>query len=170
MNTFLRKSRIITSVFLLAFISIEIFASEAEQEGADHSFEHHGKHNLGLFLGITREEEHGEKHNRETIGIEYSYRINRYWSAGAVVERAERDKDSTLAVAFVHFWPTEFLYLGLGVGRKDPGEEREVTYRGTIGYEFELGKGWSISPQANIDVIEDEDNEEVYGLVIAKRF
>ena len=166
MNAFPRNAMIITSVFLLTFISMESFASEAEQEGADHSFEHHGRHNLGLFVGITREHEH----NRETIGIEYSYRINRYWSAGAVVERAERDKDSTLAVAFIHFWPTEFLYLGLGVGRKDPGEEREVTYRGTIGYEFELGKGWSLSPQANIDWIEDEDNEEVYGLVIAKRF
>ena len=166
MTVNLRSTKLILSVLLISFLPPGSFASEAEHEGADHSFEHHGKHNLGLFVGITREHDH----NRETIGIEYSYRINKLWSVGAVVERAERDQDSTLAVAFVHLWPTEFLYLGLGVGRKDPGEEREVTYRGTIGYEFELGKGWSLSPQANIDWIEDEDNEEVYGLVIAKRF
>ena len=87
------------------------------------------------------------------------------------MERAERDQSSTLGIVFVHLWPTEFLYLGLGVGRKDPGEHRENTLRATIGYEFELGKGWSLSPQANIDFIEnEEENEEVYGLVIAKRF
>lgn len=163
---FKRNAKVIIGLLLLTSVSIETFASETDQEDAGHSFEHHGRHSLALFGGITRE--HG--HNRETVGIEYTYRISRYWSAGAVVERAERDQDSTLAVAIVHFWPTEFLYLGVGVGRKDPGDEREVTYRGTIGYEFELGKGWAISPQANIDYIENEDNEEVYGILIGKRF
>jgi hypothetical protein len=42
--------------------------------------------------------------------------------------------------------------------------------RATIGYEFELGGGWSIAPQANLDVIENEENEEVYGITIGKRF
>ena len=169
MNSILKKIasiKLIVLLLTLALTSRIVLASEVEHGGSAHSFEHHGRNNLGLFLGITRE--HG--HNRETIGIEYSYRISKTWSVGAVVERAERDQDSTLAIVFVHLWPTEFLYLGFGVGRKDPGEERENTLRGTIGYEFELGRGWSISPQANIDVIEDEDNEEVYGLVFAKRF
>jgi hypothetical protein len=156
-KTCLKDPRFIISALLLSLLPLGSFAAETE---------HHGRHSLGLFAGITRE----HKHNRETIGIEYSYRISRYWSAGAVVERAERDKNSTLAIAFVHLWPTEFLYLGVGIGRKDPGEERENVLRGTIGYEFELGKGWAISPQANVDVIENNENEEVYGLVLGKRF
>ena len=93
MTVKLRGIKLVLSVLYLSFIPLGLFADETEQKGADHSFEHHGRHNLGLFVGITREHEH----NRETIGIEYSYRINRYWSAGAVVERAERDQDSTLA-------------------------------------------------------------------------
>ena len=87
-----------------------------------------------------------------------------------MIEHAERDKSSTLTNVFVHLWPTELLYLGVGYGRKDPGEERRHTGRVTIGYEFELGKGWLLSPQANIDFIEEEENEEVYGLVFGRRF
>ena len=86
MNAYVRNAKLIMSALVLSFIPLASFAGEAEQEGAEHSFEQHGRHSLGPFIGITRE--HG--HNRETIGIEYSYRITKYWSAGAVVERAER--------------------------------------------------------------------------------
>ena len=121
---------------------------------------------MAAFIGVTRE--HSE--NRKTLGIEYSYRINKSRSVGGVIERAERDKDSTLAILFVHLWPYKGLFLGVGAGRKDPGDERENTFRGTIGYEFELGGGWSLAPQANLDLIENEENEEVYGIAIGKRF
>ena len=124
-------------------------------KGSEHSYEHYGKHALGPFIGITRE----DGLNRETIGLEYSYRINKRWSVGGLIERAERDKSSTLGTVFAHFWPTEFLW-----------NERENTVRATIGYEFELGKGCGISPQANLDVIENESNEKVYGIVFSKRF
>ena len=73
-------------------------------------------------------------------------------------------------IAFAHFWPYKGLYVGGGIGRKDPGDERENTFRATIGYEFELGGGWSIAPQANLDVIENAENEEVYGIAFGKRF
>lgn len=157
---------LLTGVLMLSNLPGTTFASEVEPEEGELYHEQHGHHLLGIFLGITRENDH----NRETIGIEYTYRINRYWSAGALIERAERDKSSTLTNVFIHFWPTEFLYFGIGYGRKDPGEERQNAGRLTLGYEIELGKSWSLSPQANIDFIEDEENEEVYGLVIARRF
>jgi len=157
---------LLTGVLMLSNLPGTTFASEAEPEEGELYHEQHGHHALGIFLGITKEHDH----NRETIGIEYTYRINRNWSAGALVERAERDKSSTLTNVFIHFWPTEFLYFGAGYGRKDPGEERQNTGRLTLGYEIELGKSWSLSPQANIDFIEDEENEEVYGLVIGRRF
>lgn len=91
-------------------------------------------------------------------------------SVGGLVERAERMKDSTLVMAFAHFWPYKGLYLGAGVGRKDPGDNRENTLRATIGYEFELGGGWALSPQANLDIIEHEDSEVIFGIAVGKRF
>jgi len=151
---------------LCVLFSTAAIAAAGESEGTRGAEESHRKHSLGVFAGVTRE--HGDNHS--TLGIEYSYRIDERWSVGVVAERADRKSDSTLVIAFVHFWPTEYLYVGGGIGRKDPGDERENTFRATIGYEFELGEGWSISPQANLDVIEDEKNEEVYGLVIGKRF
>ena len=61
-------------------------------------------------------------------------------------------------------------YLGAGVGRKDPGDKREHTLRATIGYEFELNGGWTLSPQTNLDMIEHEDSEVVIGIALGKRF
>ena len=162
----------VAGIAALVLLPLGLFAAESEHEeesrhqGDKLYHEEHGHHLLGIFLGITRE--HGE--NRETIGIEYTYRINRWWSVGGLVERAERDKSSTLTNVFVHFWPTPLLYVGGGYGRKDPGEEREHTWRLSIGYEIELGKSWSLGPQANIDFIENAEDEEVYGLVFARRF
>ena len=150
----------------LSLASIGVIAAETEGKEAHGEEEGHGKHALGPFIGVTRED--GE--NRETLGIEYSYRINKSWSVGGVIERAERDKHSTLAIVFAHWWPYKGWYLGAGIGRKDPGDERENTVRATLGYEFELKGGWGISPQANLDAIEGHDNEEVYGIAIGKRF
>ena len=101
----LRYAKLAIIALLLSFVSNGAFATEAENEGPEHSFEHHGRHFLGPFIGITRE----EGHNRETIGIEYSYRINEAWSAGAVIERAERDKDSTLGIVLYTFGRPSFF-------------------------------------------------------------
>ena len=142
-----------------------LLANENGHEEA-HAEEAHHKHALGLFVGITQE--HGE--SLETFGIEYAYRINRLWSVGGVIERADREKDSTLGIAFVHFWPWKGLFLGGGVGRKDPAGERENTARASVGYEWEFGKGWLINAQANLDFVEHHDREEVYGIVFGKQF
>jgi hypothetical protein len=154
------------AIMLCVLFSAGAIADEAGSEATHGSGESHGKNALAVFAGVTRE--HDE--NLQTLGIEYSYRINESWSVGGVIERADREQDSTLVIAFAHFWPYKDLFLGAGIGRKDPGGKRQNTFRATIGYEFEIGRGWSIAPEANLDVIENEENEEVYGIVIGKRF
>ena len=154
------KTKLAVAALCLLF-SVIVFASETQNLE-----ETHRKHALAVFVGVTNEE--GDY--LETLGFEYSYRIHKNWSVGGVVERAEREKHSTIVLGFVHLWPYKELFLGFGLGRKDPEEERENTFRATIGYEFELGGGWSIAPQANVDFIENHENEEVYGITIGKRF
>ena len=160
------SSKNIIIALCLSLGSIGAIAAELDGDELHGEEKAHAKHALALFAGVTREgtENHG------TLGIEYSYRINTYWSIGGVIERADREKDSTLVIAFAHWWPYKELFLGAGVGRKDPGDKRENTLRATIGYEFELGGDWSIAPQANLDVIEGHENEEVYGFSFGKRF
>ena len=154
------------AIALCVLFSAGAIADETGSEETHAGEESHLKHALAVFAGVTRE--HGE--NLETLGIEYSYRINELWSVGGVVERAERETNSTLIIAFVHLWPYKGMFVGAGIGRKDPGDKRENTFRAMIGYEFELRGGWSIAPQANLDVIENEENEEVYGIAFGKRF
>lgn len=154
------------AITFCVLFSVGAIADETGSDEAQGGEESHLKHALAVFAGVTRE--HGE--NLDTLGIEYSYRLHERWSVGGVVERADREKNSTLVIAFVHFWPYQGLFVGGGIGRKDPGDERQNTFRATIGYEFEFAGSWSISPQANVDFIEHEENEEVYGIVFGRRF
>lgn len=154
------------AIAFCVLFSVAAIADETESETTHASEETHRKHVLGLFAGVTRE--HGE--NLDTLGIEYSYRFAERWSVGGVVERADREQNSTLIIAFVHFFPYKELFVGAGFGRKDPGDERQNTVRATLGYEFVLRGGWIIAPQANVDFIENEENEEVYGIAFGKQF
>ena len=151
---------------LTVLLSGTVFASE-DGSSQDHAGEEeHPRHALALFAGVTLE--HGEY--LDTLGLEYSYRVNQNWSVGGVIERADREKDSTLAIAFAHYWPYKGLFLGAGIGRKDPDDDRENTLRATIGYEFVFKGGWGVAPQANIDFIKDSNSEEVYGIAFGKLF
>lgn len=152
-------------MFMTLSCPFGVLANESEHTEI-HEDEAHPKHALGLFIGVTQEG--GE--SLGTLGIEYSYRINHHWTVGGVIERADREKDSTLGIVFAHFWPWKGLFLGGGIGRKDPTDERENTARVTIGYEWEFGKGWLINVQGNLDFIENHDREEVYGLVFGRQF
>jgi hypothetical protein len=151
---------------LMVLLSGTVFANE-DGSSQDHAGEEeHLPHTLALFAGVTLE--HGEY--LDTLGLEYSYRVNQNWTVGGVIERADREKNSTLAIAFAHYWPYKGLFLGAGIGRKDPGNDRENTFRATIGYEFVFKGGWVLAPQANIDFIKDHDSEEVYGIAFGKLF
>ena len=152
-------------ITLFTLFSVCANASEAPDEENHHDGEAHPKHALAVFVGETIE----GSHIRETLGIEYAYRIHKNWSLGGVIERTE-EEHSTLVIAFAHYWPYKGLFLGLGAGRKDPGDSRENTLRTTIGYEFEFAGGWGIGLQANLDIIDGHENEEVYGIAIGKRF
>jgi len=151
---------------LMAFFLILPAAAVASEAGEENHGKHEYRHDLSVFLGATRAE--GE--NLETAGIEYAYRINENWKVGALVERAVRVSDSTLVIAFASFHPYKGWFIGGGLGRKDPGPDRENTARLSFGYEFEFGGGWLLSPQIHKDFIENEEDEEVFGLAIGRNF
>lgn len=153
-------------VFGLSLCTTAALAAEHDSEEMDGAEEERGKHTLGIFAGAT----HEEQENHETFGFEYSYRFDPAWTVGATLERADREKSSTLALAFVHWWPYKGWAIGGGIGSKDPGHEKENTFRATIGYEFELRGGWVIAPEFNVDFIENHEQEEVIGIGFGKQF
>ncbi|MCP3980302.1 MAG: hypothetical protein GY716_13440 [bacterium] len=170
----MRKRQFSTALLCCLWLGAALPVVLAEEPGSghgeEHAEQHHPHHRFGvaLFVGATRA--HGE--NESTLGIEFGYNINQRWSVGGVFERAEREAHTTLILAGVGFKPYRGLRLQAAAGRKDPaGEERNVGRLG-LGYEFELGKkkNWAIKPYLAEDFIEDEEDEEVFGVYVGYLF
>ncbi len=142
-------------------------ASEAvneEQHAAVHEPEHL-KWSTGVFVGATEVHEEWES----TLGFELAYHFNQNWSAFALIERSERKKDTTLEMLGLRLHPWKGLALVAGVGRKDPGEERESTVRLGLAYEIHLGNNWFLEPAIAVDTIDNEE-ELVVGAYLGKKF
>jgi hypothetical protein len=160
-------AKLFTVIWLTVSSVGGVIAAESSSAAEHETAAEHLLNKLGVFVGFTYE---GEEYH-ETLGIEYVYRLTPSWSLGGIVERADREKSSTLIIAFAHWFPyKEGLYLGAGAGRKDPGDTRENTIRATIGYDFDLSGGWVIAPEFNLDFIENNENEPVFGVGIGKHF
>ena len=144
-------------------------ASVAQSVSAQEHAEAESAHRWAIagFVGATRV--HGE--NESTLGLEGGYSVSPEWSIGAVVERSNRRRDTTLVLAGIGWHPFgPGLRLQLGVGTKDPSGTRELVYRLGFGYEFELENSWLLKPYIAVDFIENEENEQVFGLYIGRGF
>jgi hypothetical protein len=119
------------------------------------------------FIGGT----HVNSDNELTLGLEGGFHIHDRWSIGAVIERADRDKHSTLTLVGVGWHPIGHAFrLQLGVGKKDPSGSTETVVRTGLAYEMEIDKGWFLKPSLALDFIDGEDNEGVFGLYIGRAF
>ena len=128
---------------------------------------HHSKYAIAGFIGSTRA--HGE--NEFTLGIEGGMNLSERWSVGVLLERAERERHSTLWLVGLGWHPFgPELRIQLGLGRKDPSGTTENMFRAAIGYELELKDRWFMKPYIAADFIENEDNEAVFGLYVGRGF
>jgi hypothetical protein len=138
----------------------------AQSSGEEPEEQEH-RYGVAAFLGGTRAE-HGTEF---TFGLEAGYVLNRSWSVGAVIERAERERHSTLFLVGVGWHPFgPGFRLQLGVGRKDPAGESQNVWRTALAYEFEVAHDWAVKPYLALDFIENEEDEEVFGVYIGRGF
>ena len=149
----------------LLFIALP---SAAQQETHGHEADGgHHQYAVAGFIGSTRA--HGE--NEFTLGVEFGYHLNSRWSIGAVFERAERERHTSLLLAGVGWHPFgPALRFQLAAGIKDPSGTTEAVLRTGVGYEMELDNGWFIKPYLAADFISNEDTEGVFGLYIGRGF
>jgi hypothetical protein len=137
---------------------------EANQEAHE---ETHHRYAVAGFVGSTRV----GSDNEFTLGVEAGMHLNSKWSIGAVIERAERERHSTLVMVGVGWHPIgAALRFQLGLGRKDPSGKEETVVRTAVAYEIELRDRWFLKPYLAVDFIEDEENEEVFGVYIGRGF
>jgi hypothetical protein len=141
-------------------VSSEAHASSSEAHA--HSFH---KNVLGAFVGMTHA---GRRETEAAIGLEYSRRINEHFSIGGVAEYTGGDAD--LWVAVLPFgWHLGHWKLFVAPGVEDGHHGKEELIRLGVEYAFELGGGWEIAPQVNVDFV-DSDDVWVFGLVFARGF
>ena len=99
-----------------------------------------------------------------------TYHINHRWGTFALLERSDRQDDTTLGLLGLGFHPWKDLILIAGAGRKDPVDEREYVVRLGLAWEISLGHDWYLEPLVAVDTIEHEEEELVLGVYLGRRF
>ena len=139
----------------------------AESDESHQDEGHHGhKHHASLFLGNTHDF-HSE--DAVTVGLDYEFRVHKWFGLAALIDHAAGDIDSTVAGAgvFLHPWGDVRL-LAAGANEHHEGNDEFIVRLGAL-YDFWVN-GWSISPTINVDLLEDNEENWVYGVSFGRGF
>lgn len=128
------------------------------------------KHIPGVFVGATRIDSETDF----TFGIEYEYKFNQNWGAGAVYERtndAHHGDGVGVWVVSAFYHPVTNVRLGLGAGKERVGgghPHTENLVRASASYDFHVGD-FGVAPTIAVDFV-DNDEALVFGVAITKPF
>ena len=121
---------------------------------------------LSLFVGNT--DDRGE--DAFSLGLAYEYRFSELLGVGGFVDHAGGDVRTGVVGVPVFLHPVAGLLLLAAPGiehQVDGGNE--FLFRLGLGWEFELGERWVITPVANVDFVDSEE-VYVYGIEFSYRF
>ena len=142
----------------------EVSSSEVAH-GLDRGEHELHKNVFGVFAGIASA---GRREKGFALGLEYQRRINESFGIGAVAEYTFDDADFwVFAIPFVYYKNAWKFYVAPGIEKSSHCTEGLVRL-GTE-YAIQIGGGWEISPQLNIDFVDGED-VWVLGAFFAKGF
>ena len=154
-------------ILLVLIVPVKIPAEEAEHGSKEKELEH--RHLIALFIGDTHEDEE----NGITVGLGYEYRLNQLFGIGGIVEYAGVDFKESLVMAPLFLHPYKgWLFVvapGVAIPKKHSGDDVEFLFRVGAAYEFEIGEKWVLTPEFNVDFV---DNREalVFGLSFGYKF
>ena len=123
-------------------------------------------HHLSLIVGGT------EKSGKwaETVGIEYTYRLNQRWSLGAWYEQSFGDFDLESLGALANLYATDHVALLLGAGaERNLFDESKYLARLGVSYQFHIGAA-TVAPVGWVDLIEDGKELYFLGLTLGTGF
>jgi hypothetical protein len=150
---------------LLVILPPFVAAAESEKEVESAEAEYRNK--ISLFGGVTQEG--GDA--GASIGLEYTNRVWKYLSIGALGEYAGGDLDLWLiGVDFIGH-PYVGLFVRLAPMVEFVESETQFVVRIGVGYDFEVAPRWSLAPEFNVDLNRAErDYTLVYGLALVHSF
>jgi hypothetical protein len=152
-------------IMLLTLACGEVSSNEAAH-GSEESGHQSHKNVIGVFTGMASA---SRRDKGFALGVEYARRISQSFGIGAVAEYTFGDADFwVFAIPFVYHKDAWKFYVAPGIEKSsDHGTEGLV--RLGAEYTFDLGGGWEIAPQLNVDFV---DGEEVWvlGAFFAKSY
>ena len=151
---------------LLALSAQPAMTQEAEHEKGEEWAEE-GRHELGLFLGITSKE--GD--TGVSVGLDYEYRLSRLFGIGGVAEYTGADfREGLLGVPFYwHAWKELKLVAAPAVEIEPAERSSDFVVRLGGEYGFPVRSGIEIAPALYFDV-SSEDVAVVVGATVATSF
>ena len=164
-----RWDLLLPAIVLLIIMAPGTAPAEEEHEGAAHSFH---RHHAALFIGNTQND--GSEHGL-SVGMEYEYRINQWLGLGGLVEYAAGDFEHLLIAVplFIHPYEDWLFVVAAGTEiHKDEEEnkgKRDWLVRTSVGYQFQFGEKYSITPAFHVDFSEHE-TLFIYGFYIGLGF
>ena len=118
-------------------------------------------HHLSLIMGVTEK----SAKTAETLGVEYTYRLNKRWSVGGWYEQSFGDFELESFGLLANLYATDNFALLLGGGtERDLFEEPKYFARIGVSYQFHIGSA-AAAPVGWIDLI--EDGKELYFLGVS---
>jgi hypothetical protein len=164
-----RNPIIIFTAITLALTSQEIFASDDDG--------HHLPHNhIALIVAAAYEEQaDGHRERGNVLGLEYIRQATEHWGWGVAVEMEafgdDNDRLGVLVLPVSYFLNDRWRFLaGPGIEFHDPGEKEHALLRIGVGYEFELGEQFTLSPEVVVDFVDGGTTVYVLGLSLGYGF
>ena len=123
-------------------------------------------HHLSLIVGATEKSGNWA----QTVGIEYTYRLNMRWSVGGWYEQSFGDFELESLGVLTNLYATDHLALLLGAG-SERDLFNEAKYLGRIGasYQFHIGSA-TVAPIGWVDFIENGKELYFLGLTLGTGF
>lgn len=167
--TFQKGHLLLIVASFLFMVWSPVSVAEEAHEGAAHSFH---RHHAALFIGNTQND--GSEHGL-SVGMEYEYRINQWLGLGGVLEYAAGDFEHLLIAVPLFIHPYEDWLFSVGAGteihknEEENKRKRDWLIRTSVGYQFQFGEKYSITPAFHVDFSEHE-TLFIYGVYIGLGF
>lgn len=121
----------------------------------------------GVFLGVT----HKNDKYGFSIGAMYERRITELVGIGLILENTPQISERIVTLPSLFLHPYGGLSLALAPGFEfTDDDDTSYMLRVGAGWDFELGKGFTIAPELNYDFVYEEKNAVVFGITLGVEF
>ena len=165
-----------TRILIITLMAISLTLASHDSFAADDGGHHLPHNHIALVVaGAFEEQADGHRERGNVLGVEYIRQATEHWGWGVAFEmEALGDHHDRLGILVVpvSYFPNERwrLMAGPGVEFRERGEPDHAVLRVGAGYEFEIGKHFTLSPEVFVDFVEGGTTVYVLGFTFGYGF